>query len=68
MNAGADFDTTRILAIGVNECAKLIDSGSTTKEEIDLGFRGLNYRAVSSMADSTGILRSLVSWTACMQK
>jgi enoyl-CoA hydratase / 3-hydroxyacyl-CoA dehydrogenase len=62
MNAGADFDTTRILAIGVNECAKLIDSGSTTREEIDLGvLQGLNYpRGILRMADSTGIDKIVV--------
>jgi enoyl-CoA hydratase/3-hydroxyacyl-CoA dehydrogenase len=57
MNAGADFDTIRILASGINECAKLLDSGSTTKEEIDKGvLTGLNYpRGILRMADSTGI-------------
>jgi len=57
MNAGAKFDTTRILAIGVNECAKLIESEATTKEEIDRGvLTGLNYpRGILRMADSVGI-------------
>jgi enoyl-CoA hydratase / 3-hydroxyacyl-CoA dehydrogenase len=57
MNAGADFDTIRILANGINECAKLLDSNSTTKEEIDRGvLQGLNYpRGILRMADSVGI-------------
>jgi enoyl-CoA hydratase / 3-hydroxyacyl-CoA dehydrogenase len=57
MNAGADFDPIRILANGINECAKLLDSNSTTKEEIDRGvLQGLNYpRGILRMADSTGI-------------
>jgi enoyl-CoA hydratase / 3-hydroxyacyl-CoA dehydrogenase len=57
MNAGANFDTIRVLAIGVNECAKLLDSQSTTKEEIDRGvIQGLNYpRGILRMADSVGI-------------
>ena len=37
MEAGADFDPIRVLAIGVNECAKLMETESTTKEEIDKG-------------------------------
>jgi enoyl-CoA hydratase/3-hydroxyacyl-CoA dehydrogenase len=57
MNAGAAFDIIRILAIGVNEAAKLIESGSTTKEEIDRGvLLALNYpRAIFRMADSVGL-------------
>jgi enoyl-CoA hydratase/3-hydroxyacyl-CoA dehydrogenase len=57
MNAGADFDIIRILANGVNECAKLLESESTTKEEIDRGvIQGLNYpRGILRMADSVGI-------------
>jgi enoyl-CoA hydratase/3-hydroxyacyl-CoA dehydrogenase len=57
MNAGADFDPIRFLAIGVNECAKLIETDSTTKEEIDKGvLTGLNYpRGILRMADSTGL-------------
>lgn len=57
MNAGAAFDTIRILAIGVNEAAKLVESGSTTKEEIDRGvLLALNYpRAIFRMADSVGL-------------
>jgi enoyl-CoA hydratase/3-hydroxyacyl-CoA dehydrogenase len=57
MNAGKDFDIIRILANGVNECAKLLDSESTTKEEIDRGvLQGLNYpRGILRMADSAGI-------------
>ena len=57
MKAGADFDIIRILSNGVNECAKLLDSESTTKEEIDRGvLQGLNYpRGILRMADSVGI-------------
>jgi enoyl-CoA hydratase / 3-hydroxyacyl-CoA dehydrogenase len=57
MNAGKDFDTIRFLANGINECAKLLETGSTTKEEIDKGvLTGLNYpRGILRMADSTGI-------------
>jgi enoyl-CoA hydratase/3-hydroxyacyl-CoA dehydrogenase len=57
MNAGADFDPIRFLAIGVNECAKLIETESTTKEEIDKGvLTGLNYpRGILRMADSVGL-------------
>ncbi len=57
MNAGADFDPIRLLAIGVNECAKLIESDSTTREEIDKGvLTGLNYpRGILRMADSVGL-------------
>ncbi len=59
MNAGADFDTVRVLAIGVNECAKLLQEESTTKEEIDRGvITGLNYpRGILRMADNVGIDR-----------
>jgi len=57
MNAGADFDIVRILAVGINECAKLLDAKSTTKEDIDRAvLHGLNYpRGILRMADSTGI-------------
>jgi enoyl-CoA hydratase / 3-hydroxyacyl-CoA dehydrogenase len=57
MNAGANFDPIRLLAIGVNEAAKLLASESTTKEEIDRGvLTGLNYpRGILRMADSYGI-------------
>lgn len=57
MNAGADFDIIRILSNGINECAKLLESGSTTKEEIDRAvILGLNYpRGILRMADSIGI-------------
>jgi enoyl-CoA hydratase/3-hydroxyacyl-CoA dehydrogenase len=57
MQAGADFDPIRLLAIGVNECAKLIETESTTKEEIDKGvLTGLNYpRGILRMADSIGL-------------
>ncbi|MBN1191899.1 MAG: enoyl-CoA hydratase/isomerase family protein [Dehalococcoidales bacterium] len=57
MNAGADFDIIRILSNGVNECCKLLESNSTTKEEIDRGvIQGLNYpRGILRMADSVGL-------------
>jgi enoyl-CoA hydratase/3-hydroxyacyl-CoA dehydrogenase len=57
MNAGADFDTIRLLAPGVNEASKLIEAGSTTKEEIDRGVTlALNYpRAILRMADAAGL-------------
>ncbi len=57
MNAGADFDIIRVLSNGVNECAKLLETGSTTREEIDRGvITGLNYpRGILRMADSLGI-------------
>jgi enoyl-CoA hydratase / 3-hydroxyacyl-CoA dehydrogenase len=57
MNAGKDFDTIRFLANGINECAKLLSTNSTTKEEIDKGvIQGLNYpRGILRMADSVGI-------------
>ena len=57
MNAGKDFDPVRLLVVGVNECAKLLESNSTTKEEIDRGvLLGLNYpRGILRMADSAGL-------------
>jgi enoyl-CoA hydratase / 3-hydroxyacyl-CoA dehydrogenase len=57
MNAGKDFDTIRLLAVGVNECAKLIETHATTKEEIERGvLLGLNYpRGILRMADSLGV-------------
>ncbi|MFC1921117.1 3-hydroxyacyl-CoA dehydrogenase/enoyl-CoA hydratase family protein [Chloroflexota bacterium] len=57
MNAGADFDPIRLLAPGVNEAAKLIESGATTREEIDTAMLlGLNYpRGILRIADSVGI-------------
>jgi enoyl-CoA hydratase/3-hydroxyacyl-CoA dehydrogenase len=59
MNAGADFDIIRILANGVNECAKLLEAEATTREEIDRGvLQGLNYpRGILRMADSVGLDR-----------
>ncbi len=59
MNAGVDFDPIRVLATGVNEAAKLIEMGATTREEIDTAvLLGLNYpRGVLRMADSTGLDR-----------
>jgi enoyl-CoA hydratase / 3-hydroxyacyl-CoA dehydrogenase len=59
MNAGLDVDPIRFLASGVNECAKLLGSDSTTKEEIDRGvLTGLNYpRGILRMADSVGLDR-----------
>ncbi|MBN2077292.1 MAG: enoyl-CoA hydratase/isomerase family protein [Dehalococcoidales bacterium] len=57
MNAGVDFDPIRLLAPGVNEAAKLIEMGATTREEIDTAMLlGLNYpRGILRMADSVGI-------------
>ncbi len=57
MNAGAAFDPIRVLANGINECAKLLETGSTTREEIDRAvLHGLNYpRGILRMADSMGI-------------
>jgi enoyl-CoA hydratase / 3-hydroxyacyl-CoA dehydrogenase len=57
MNAAGDLDPIRLLANGVNECAKLIETDATTKEEIDKGvLLGLNYpRGILRMADSFGI-------------
>jgi enoyl-CoA hydratase/3-hydroxyacyl-CoA dehydrogenase len=59
MNAGFDVDPIRFLASGVNECAKLLESESTTREEIDRGvLTGLNYpRGILRMADSVGLDR-----------
>jgi enoyl-CoA hydratase/3-hydroxyacyl-CoA dehydrogenase len=59
MNAGANFDPIRVLANGVNECAKLLETGATTREEIDRAvLYALNYpRGVLRMADSTGLDR-----------
>ena len=57
MNAGANFDPVRVLANGVNECAKLIEASATTREEIDRAvLYALNYpRGILRMADSVGI-------------
>ena len=57
MNAGFGFDPIRVLATAVNEAAKLIEMGATTKEEIDTAvLLGLNYpRGILRMADSTGL-------------
>jgi len=57
MNAGAAFDPIRVLANGINECTKLLETGSTTREEIDRAvLHGLNYpRGILRMADSMGI-------------
>lgn len=57
MNAGVDFDPIRVLSTAVNEGAKLIEMGATTKEEIDTAvLLGLNYpRGVLRMADSVGL-------------
>jgi enoyl-CoA hydratase/3-hydroxyacyl-CoA dehydrogenase len=59
MNAGAAFDPIRVLAPPVNEAAKLIETGATTREEIDTAMLlGLNYpRGILRMADSTGLDR-----------
>jgi enoyl-CoA hydratase/3-hydroxyacyl-CoA dehydrogenase len=57
MNAGAEFDPIRLLAPGVNEAAKLIEMGATTRDEIDTAMLlGLNYpRGILRMADSVGL-------------
>src|SRR4030067_2627728 len=57
MNAGAGCDPLRVLAGAVNEAAKLIEMGATTKEEIDIAvLLGLNYpRGILRMADSWGL-------------
>jgi len=57
MNAGVDFDPVRVLAGAVNEAAKLIEMGATTREEIDTAvLLGLNYpRGILRMADSFGL-------------
>lgn len=59
VNAGRDFDPIRVLAPAVNEAARLIEMGATTKEEIDKAvLLGLNYpRGILRMADSTGLDR-----------
>jgi enoyl-CoA hydratase/3-hydroxyacyl-CoA dehydrogenase len=61
MNAGFGFDPIRVLATAVNEAAKLIEMGATTREEIDTAvLLGLNYpRGILRMADSTGLDRIL---------
>ena len=57
MAAGAGFDPLRILAAGVNESAKLIEQGATTRDEIDIAvLLGLGFpRGILRMADSEGI-------------
>lgn len=57
MNAGVGFNPIRILATGVNEGAKLIEQGATTRDEIDTAvLLGLGYpRGILRMADSEGI-------------
>jgi enoyl-CoA hydratase/3-hydroxyacyl-CoA dehydrogenase len=57
MNAGAEFDPIRVLATAVNEAAKLIEMGATTREEIDTAMLlGLNYpRGILRTADSVGL-------------
>ena len=57
MNAGIGFDPIRVLATAVNEAAKLIEMGATTREEIDTAvLLGLAYpRGILRMADSTGL-------------
>jgi enoyl-CoA hydratase/3-hydroxyacyl-CoA dehydrogenase len=57
MNAGFGFDPIRVLATAVNEAAKLIEMGATTREEIDTAvLLGLNYpRGILRMADSVGL-------------
>jgi enoyl-CoA hydratase/3-hydroxyacyl-CoA dehydrogenase len=57
MNAGANFDAIRVLAGAVNEAAKLIEMGATTRDDIDTAvLLGLNYpRGIFRMADSWGL-------------
>jgi enoyl-CoA hydratase/3-hydroxyacyl-CoA dehydrogenase len=57
MSAGAGFDPIRVVAPGVNEAAKLIEQGATTRDEIDIAvILGLGYpRGILRMADSEGI-------------
>jgi enoyl-CoA hydratase/3-hydroxyacyl-CoA dehydrogenase len=57
MNAGVGFDPIRVLATAVNEAAKLIEMGATSREDIDTAvLLGLNYpRGILRMADSVGL-------------
>jgi enoyl-CoA hydratase/3-hydroxyacyl-CoA dehydrogenase len=57
MNAGFGFDPIRVLATAVNEAAKLIEMGATTRQEIDTAvLLGLNYpRGILRMADRSGL-------------
>ena len=57
MAAGAAFEPIRVLAPGVNEAAKLIELGATTRDEIDIAvLLGLGFpRGILRMADSEGI-------------
>ncbi len=57
MNAGVNFDPIRVLATAVNEAAKLIEMGATSREDIDTAvLLGLNYpRGILRMADSAGL-------------
>jgi enoyl-CoA hydratase/3-hydroxyacyl-CoA dehydrogenase len=57
MSAGANFDPICVLACGVNESAKLIEIGATTRDEIDTAVMlGLNFpRGILRMADSEGV-------------
>jgi enoyl-CoA hydratase / 3-hydroxyacyl-CoA dehydrogenase len=57
MNAGINFNPICVLACGVNESAKLIEIGATTRDEIDTAvLLGLNFpRGILRMADSEGI-------------
>ena len=57
MAAGAAFEPIRVLAPGVNEAAKLIEQGATTRDEIDIAvLLGLGFpRGILRMADSEGI-------------
>ncbi|MBW2031400.1 MAG: enoyl-CoA hydratase/isomerase family protein [Deltaproteobacteria bacterium] len=59
MRAGYGFDPIRVLAPPVNEAAKLIETGATTRDEIDMAvLLGLNYpRGILRMADSVGLDR-----------
>jgi len=57
MAAGAAFEPIRVLAPGVNEAAKLIEQGATTRDEIEIAvILGLGFpRGILRMADSEGI-------------
>jgi enoyl-CoA hydratase / 3-hydroxyacyl-CoA dehydrogenase len=57
MSEGMNFDPIRVLAPAVNEAARLLEMGATTKEEIDIAMLlGLNYpRGILRMADSVGL-------------
>jgi len=70
MSAGKDFDPIRCLAPAVNEAAKLIEQGATTRDEIDRGvLLGLNYpRGILRMADSVGLDRIVAEMNRLKEK